>query len=84
MSKTYRRQRKNGRAKGKHPKHFRDRNYHHFFLARHFNGTNERYNLLLINIERHKAWHQLFGLMGAEQALALLQRVVRAKLKQAA
>ena len=40
--------------------------------------------MLWIDIERHRAWHAVFGNLGAEEVLALLERVVRAKRKQVA
>lgn len=59
------------------------RNLHHL-LPRSRGGDDSISNLLLMKIEKHEAWHKLFGTMSAEEALALLQRVVRAKKKQAA
>ncbi len=67
MSKAYRRIRYAGR------------NRHHFLQPKVHGGGNNRQNLLLIDIERHQAWHKLFGTMTAEQALRLLSRVIRAK-----
>lgn len=63
-------------------KHFVDRNKHHFLLARSKGGDNSFNNLLLMQVERHEAWHKIFGLMSAEEALVLLERVVRAKKHQ--
>lgn len=63
-------------------KHLKGRDRHHFFRARSLGGSDTIDNLLLMDIERHRSWHGLFGLKSAEQALALLQRVVRAKARQ--
>ena len=57
-------------------------NKHHFFKAKSRGGSSDYHNLLWLNIERHAYWHKVFGLMGAEEVLALLERVVRAKLAQ--
>ncbi len=54
------------------------RNLHHLVNKR-YGGADTRQNLLLIDIERHQAWHKLFGNMNAKEALRLLARVVRAK-----
>lgn len=56
----------------------RGRNQHHL-VPRSRGGGTYRQNMLLIDIERHKAWHQLFGNMTATEALDLLERTVRAK-----
>lgn len=54
------------------------RNLHHFLLAKSLGGRDSFNNLLLMKVERH----ELFGLMTAEEVLALLERVVRAKKHQ--
>jgi hypothetical protein len=59
-------------------------NRHHFFRAKSRGGSTSKKNLLWMNIERHAYWHRVFGTMGAEEVLALLERVVRAKEAQAA
>lgn len=59
-------------------------NKHHFFVAKSRGGSSSPQNLLWLNIERHRSWHDVFGLMGAEEVLALLERVVRAKQAQKA
>lgn len=61
-----------------------NRNYHHFQLARADGGDSSQSNLLLIDIEKHKAFNQLFGpTCSAERAIQILQRAVRAKQSQA-
>lgn len=56
----------------------KNRNQHHL-VPRSRGGGTYRQNLLLIDIDRHKAWHELFGNMTATEALDLLTRVVQAK-----
>lgn len=56
----------------------KNRNQHHL-VPRSRGGGTYRQNLLLIDIDRHKAWHELFGNMTAEEALDLLTRTVQAK-----
>lgn len=58
------------------------RNYHHFLLAKCRGGKDTIQNLLLMRVERHEAWHKLFGTMTAEQAVALLQRAIQMKKHQ--
>lgn len=65
-------------GRGRYP----GRNYHHFLRARSRGGKDTIHNLLLMGIERHAAWHKIFGLMTAEEAVALLQRAIRMKKHQ--
>lgn len=58
------------------------RNRHHFLLPKSRGGGESIQNMLIMRIERHEAWHKLFGTMTAEEALALLQRTVQAKKHQ--
>lgn len=78
--------RKRNRWRKRHGKQrrrrFAGRNFHHFLRPKSLGGDNSFNNLLLMDIERHNAWHSLFGLMTAEEALALLERAVRAKKHQ--
>jgi hypothetical protein len=83
MSRTEARHRKNGRSKGKHPKHFEDRGYHHLTPRSRFGG-NERSNLLLINKVRHVEWHRVFSNLTLDEVIYLLQRIKRAKEAQVA
>ena len=73
--------RKPNRTAGKRRK-YPGRNYHHFLLAKSLGGNRSVNNLLLMHIERHEAWHKVFGLMTAEEAVALLQRAVQMKKNQ--
>lgn len=60
-------------------KHLARRNYHHFLRPRSRGGKETVNNMLLIDIEKHEAWHRLWGNRTADEILALLERVVRAK-----
>jgi hypothetical protein len=57
-------------------------NRHHFLLAKSRGGGMSLNNLLLIDIEKHEAWHRIFKNASAEEVLDLLTRVVRAKKHQ--
>ena len=71
-----------GTGKKKHKmKRFANRNRHHL-LPRSRGGANTPQNLLLINIDKHKEWHRIFGLLSLEEVIALLQRLQRCKAKQ--
>lgn len=74
--------RKFNRKKRRRPKRYKTRNRHHFLCPRARGGDSSDGNLLLMHIERHEAWHKLFGLKTADEALALLERVVRLKKRQ--
>src|ERR1044072_250172 len=54
------------------------RNRHHI-LPKSRKGGNEQENILLLRVQRHDAWHYLFGDKTIEAAIALLFRVHRAK-----
>jgi len=60
-------------------KHHDGRNRHHFLLPKSRGGDTSTCNLLLFDVERHRAWHDIFGNATAEEVLNLLTRVVRAK-----
>lgn len=64
-------------------KRYAGRNRHHL-LPRSRGGPNSNDNLLLIKIDRHEAWHKLFGLKDLDEAIALLERVKQWKQHQAA
>jgi 5-methylcytosine-specific restriction endonuclease McrA len=70
------------RKNNRYQKHHKGRNYHHL-IPRSRGGENSSDNLLLIEIEKHEAWHKIFGTKTAEEALRLLERVVQAKKAQA-
>ena len=57
-------------------------NRHHFLLPKSRGGNMSLNNLLVIDIEKHEAWHRLFKNATAEEVLNLLTRVVRAKKNQ--
>jgi hypothetical protein len=54
------------------------RNRHHI-LPKNRGGGNEPENILLLKVNRHDAYHYLFGDRTIEEAIALLLRVHRAK-----
>lgn len=54
------------------------RNFHHL-LPRSRGGEQTADNLLLIHIDRHRRWHNLFGTRSLEEVILLLVRVHRAK-----
>jgi len=54
------------------------KNKHHL-LARARGGKSTRRNLLNIDIDKHIAFHQLFGLRTLKEAISLLKRLERMK-----
>jgi hypothetical protein len=54
------------------------RNFHHL-LPRSRGGEQTTDNLLLIHVDRHRRWHNLFGTRSLEEVIQLLVRVHRAK-----
>ena len=64
-------------------KRYPGRNRHHFLFPRCRGGKNTVQNLLLMHVDRHEAWHRLFGVMTAEEAVNLLLRAIRMKKRQA-
>lgn len=73
--------RKRNRERPAWRKHLRDRNWHHLTPQSRM-GDDSKQNMLLIDIEKHAAWHKLWGTKTAEEVLDLLTRVVRAKRNQ--
>lgn len=65
----------------KRKKHLANRNLHHL-VPRSRGGANDRQNLLLIDMDRHEAWHKLWGNRTIEEVLRLLTRVAEAKRHQ--
>jgi hypothetical protein len=58
----------------------RKKHYNRHHLKNKCNGgQSTESNLLRIDIERHKAWHILFRNLNLDEAIALLERVKRAK-----
>ena len=57
---------------------FRGRNYHHL-TNKCMGGGYSDSNLLLIKIERHQAWHVIFGNRSLEEVIEILQRIQRMK-----
>lgn len=54
------------------------RNRHHL-TPKSRGGEGYRYNLLLIGMDRHEAWHRLWGNRTLAEVISLLKRVERAK-----
>ncbi len=69
------------RKSNRRKKRYNGRNFHHL-TPRSRGGKDTDDNLLLIEIEKHEAWHKMFGIKTAKEVLALLERVVRAKESQ--
>ena len=59
-------------------KYYPDRNRHHL-IPKKRGGIRSEKNLLLMQIERHHAWHQVFGNRTLDEVIALLKRVKRIK-----
>jgi len=51
----------------------------HHLTPRSRGGSSLESNLLWIDIERHRAWHAVFGNMTLDEVISLLKRVRRAK-----
>ncbi len=54
----------------------------HHIVNKSNGGSNSRHNLLLIHIERHRAWHECFGNRSIREVIVALERLERAKKKQ--
>ena len=67
-----------GKKKKVKRKRYKNRNYHHLH-PKSRGGTLATCNMLLIDIYKHKAWHELFGLHNLEEVIELLQRLQRCK-----
>lgn len=67
--------------KGALKRNKRKRNRHHL-KPKSRGGDKTQDNLLLIDIERHLAWHNLWGNRTLDEVIALLIRVKRAKESQ--
>jgi hypothetical protein len=51
----------------------------HHLRPRSRGGTDRPSNILMIGIERHQYWHQVFGNRTLDEIIALLTRVKRIK-----
>ena len=58
------------------------RNRHHL-IPKSRNGKATPDNLLLMDIDKHKEWHRIFGLMTLDEVIELLIRLRRIKKSQA-
>ena len=67
--------------KKRQPKHWKrsKRFNRHHIKNRCRGGLTVKENILLLDTERHKAFHFLFGNMDFEEVIALLQRVKKIK-----
>jgi len=78
LSKRLKKQRNRGRhrkqSKGRHP----GRNKHHLQPKSRL-GRSTPGNLLLIDVEKHRCWHLMFGLRNLDEVIELLLRVRRFK-----
>jgi len=70
-----------GRKKKHKGKRYRNRNRHHL-VPRSRGGDLSASNLLLIDIDKHKVWHRLFGLLTLDEVILLLQRLQKCKKAQ--
>ena len=55
---------------------------HHHLETRANGGGNDRSNLLTIKIEKHKAWHKLFGDLNIDDVIDVLERLKKMKARQ--
>lgn len=63
----------------------RKRKHHtnrHHLVNRCMGGNSSKNNILIIDIDRHHAWHELFRNLDLDQVIDLLLRVKRAKFNQ--
>jgi len=78
LSKRLRKQRNRGnhrkQSKGRTP----GRNHHHL-NPKSRGGVARPFNLLLIDIEKHRCWHKMFGLRSLPEVIELLLRIRRFK-----
>jgi hypothetical protein len=59
-------------------KKLKGRNHHHL-VPKSRGGKSNKRNLLLMDIEKHRQWHVLFGDKTLEEVIALLKRIKRIK-----
>lgn len=55
------------------------RNNRHHILPKSRRGSNHAANIIMLNIEKHRVWHQLFGLLTFREAAAVLIRAAEMK-----
>lgn len=78
LSKRLKKQRNRGKTRKSNQGRTPGRNKHHL-QNKCRNGRSSPGNLLLIDIERHRAWHKLFGNRDISEVIELLLRVRRFK-----
>ena len=81
LSKRLKKQRNRGKHRKQNQGRTPGRNHHHL-TAKSLKGRTVKSNLLLIDIMKHRCWHQIFGLRNLRQVIELLERVERIKSKQ--
>ena len=64
--------------KGQLKRNKHKRNKHHL-IPKSRGGEKTQSNILLIDVERHNAWHRLWGNRTLDEVIALLIRVKHAK-----
>jgi len=67
--------------KKKKKNRLRGRNHHHL-KPKARGGKSIPSILLLMKIERHRGWHEIFGNQTIEEVIELLQRIKQAKRRQ--
>jgi len=68
----------------KRRKKLKGRNNHHLIplcRIKHLPKSQRKYfeKTLLMDIDKHTKWHQLFGVLTLDEVISLLQRIKRAK-----
>lgn len=58
------------------------RNRHHLVPKSRKDINPYSRNLLLIDVEKHKIWHTLFGTLTLDEVIALLKRLRRLKRRE--
>jgi hypothetical protein len=81
MSKHKNRKGSHKRKKPKEEKRLLGRNHHHL-KPKARGGKSNPNNLLLIKIERHRCWHEIFGNRTLHEVIKLLERIEEAKRRQ--
>lgn len=74
--KLAKKERRNRRRKDKQKTWFRSGKFNYHHIQNKCNGgTSDKSNLLLFDVERHNAWHFLFGNLNFDEVIELLKRV---------
>jgi len=78
LSKRLKKQRNRGNTRKSNQGKLRGRNKHHL-MPKSRGGVAKPFNLLLIDIEKHRCWHKMFGLRNLNEVIELLLRIRRFK-----